>query len=125
MRPRLVEHGGVRRSRGEWRRGRSGGRARGAGSGPALDVYIARCLPDFVLAVVAPIALAAAIGVLDWLSGLIIVVVIALFSVFGALVGRDGSGAGTNKVEPGRGTRSTDCGRLRRTAHTESLRPIL
>ena len=39
----------------------------------------------------APIALAAAIGVLDWLSGLIIVVVIALFPVFGALVGKTGA----------------------------------
>ncbi|HXZ82954.1 MAG TPA: thiol reductant ABC exporter subunit CydD [Acidimicrobiales bacterium] len=54
----------------------------------ALDVYIGRCLPDLVLAVVAPIALAVAVGVLDWISGLIVVLAIALFPVFGALVGR-------------------------------------
>ncbi len=57
----------------------------------ALDVYLGRCLPDLVLAVAAPVALAAAIGVLDWLSGLVIVVVIALFPIFGALVGRAGA----------------------------------
>jgi len=57
----------------------------------ALDVYVGRCLPDFVLAVAAPVALAAAIGVLDWVSGIVIVVVIALFPIFGALVGRGGA----------------------------------
>ncbi|MGO9342488.1 MAG: thiol reductant ABC exporter subunit CydD [Acidimicrobiales bacterium] len=57
----------------------------------ALDVYVGRCLPDLVLAVAAPVALAAAIGVLDWVSGLVIVVVIALFPIFGALVGRAGA----------------------------------
>jgi thiol reductant ABC exporter CydD subunit len=54
----------------------------------ALDVYIGRCLPDLVLAVAAPVALAAAVGVLDWVSGLVVVVAIALFPLFGALVGR-------------------------------------
>jgi thiol reductant ABC exporter CydD subunit len=54
----------------------------------ALDVYIGRCIPDLVLAVAAPIALAIAIGALDWLSAVVIVVAIGLFPVFGALVGR-------------------------------------
>jgi ABC-type transport system involved in cytochrome bd biosynthesis fused ATPase/permease subunit len=54
----------------------------------ALDVYIGRCLPDLVLAVVAPLALAVAVGVLDWISGVIVVTAIVLFPVFGALVGR-------------------------------------
>ena len=54
----------------------------------ALDVYIGRCLPDLVLAVVAPVALAIAVGVLDWISGVIVVTAIVLFPVFGALVGR-------------------------------------
>jgi thiol reductant ABC exporter CydD subunit len=54
----------------------------------ALDVYVGRCLPDLVLAVVAPIALAIAVGVLDWLSGVIVLTAIILFPVFGALVGR-------------------------------------
>jgi thiol reductant ABC exporter CydD subunit len=54
----------------------------------ALDVYVGRCLPDLVLAVAAPLALAAVIGALDWLSGIIIVILIALFPIFGALVGR-------------------------------------
>jgi len=54
----------------------------------ALDVYVGRCLPDLVLAVAAPIALAAAVGALDWLSGAIVVVALVLFPVFGALVGQ-------------------------------------
>jgi ATP-binding cassette subfamily C protein CydD len=54
----------------------------------ALDVYLGRCLPDLVLAAIAPIALLAVIGGLDWLSGVVIIVVIVLFPVFGALVGR-------------------------------------
>jgi ATP-binding cassette, subfamily C, bacterial CydD len=54
----------------------------------ALDVYIGRCLPDLVLAVLAPVALAVAIGLLDWPSGLVVAVAIGLFPVFGALVGR-------------------------------------
>jgi thiol reductant ABC exporter CydD subunit len=54
----------------------------------ALDVYVGRCLPDLVLAVVAPLALAAAVGVLDWLSGLVVLVAITLFPIFGALIGR-------------------------------------
>ena len=54
----------------------------------ALDVYIGRCLPDFVLAAAAPAALLAAVGVIDWASALIALAVLALFPVFGALVGR-------------------------------------
>jgi ATP-binding cassette subfamily C protein CydD len=54
----------------------------------ALDVYIGRCLPDLVLGAVAPIATVVAIGWLDWLSGVIVLVVVALFPIFGALVGR-------------------------------------
>jgi len=54
----------------------------------ALDVYVGRCLPDFVLAVLAPSALLAAAGVLDWLSALVMAVAVTLFPLFGALVGR-------------------------------------
>jgi thiol reductant ABC exporter CydD subunit len=54
----------------------------------ALDVYVGRCLPDLVLAVVAPLALAVAVGVLDWISGVIVLVAITLFPIFGALIGR-------------------------------------
>jgi thiol reductant ABC exporter CydD subunit len=74
------------------------GRAPGGGPGDiatlagrgldALDVYLGRCLPDFVLAVAAPLALLLAVGVLDWLSALIMAVIVVLFPVFGALVGR-------------------------------------
>lgn len=54
----------------------------------ALDNYIGRCLPDMVLAGIAPVALAAAVGWMDWLSGLIVGAMILLFPVFGALVGK-------------------------------------
>jgi ATP-binding cassette subfamily C protein CydD len=54
----------------------------------ALDVYVGRCLPDLVLAVVAPIALLVAVGVLDWVSAIVMTVVVVLFPVFGALVGK-------------------------------------
>jgi thiol reductant ABC exporter CydD subunit len=54
----------------------------------ALDVYVGRCLPDLVLAAAAPLALLLAVGALDWLSALIMAVIVALFPVFGALVGR-------------------------------------
>ncbi len=53
----------------------------------ALDSYIGRCLPDLVLAAAVPIALVAVIGALDWLSALIVLTVLALFPVFGILVG--------------------------------------
>jgi ATP-binding cassette subfamily C protein/ATP-binding cassette subfamily C protein CydD len=45
-------------------------------------------LPDLVLAALAPLALLLAVGVLDWISALIMAVVVALFPVFGALAGR-------------------------------------
>ncbi|MGC8514207.1 MAG: thiol reductant ABC exporter subunit CydD [Acidimicrobiales bacterium] len=54
----------------------------------ALDVYVGRCIADFVLAVAAPVALAGAIGALDWVSLTVILIGLALFPVFGALVGR-------------------------------------
>jgi len=54
----------------------------------ALDVYLGRCLPDMVLAAVAPLALLVAVGVMDWLSALVLAVVVGLFPVFGALVGQ-------------------------------------
>ncbi len=54
----------------------------------ALDVYVGRCLPDLVLAVVAPIALLVAVAALDWVSAVVMAVVVVLFPVFGALVGK-------------------------------------
>jgi thiol reductant ABC exporter CydD subunit len=54
----------------------------------ALDVYLGRCLPDLVLAAVAPVATVVAVGILDWPSAVILTVAIALFPVFGSLVGR-------------------------------------
>lgn len=71
-----------------------GGRGAGdvatlAGRGmDALDVYVGRCLPDLVLAVAAPVALVAVVAGLDWVSALVMAVVLCLFPVFGALVGR-------------------------------------
>ncbi len=72
----------------------------GAGAGPgelvaiagrgldALDDYVGRYLPEVVLAGAAPLALLVALGVLDWLSALVVGVGVALFPVFGALVGK-------------------------------------
>lgn len=54
----------------------------------ALDPYVGRCLPDLLLGVLAPVALAAAIGGLDWVSGIVVAVAVLLFPLFGALVGR-------------------------------------
>jgi len=56
----------------------------------ALDAYIGRCLPDLVLAATVPIALVVVIGALDWPSALIVLTVLALFPVFGILVGESG-----------------------------------
>jgi thiol reductant ABC exporter CydD subunit len=56
----------------------------------ALDAYIGRCLPDLVLAATVPIALVVVIGALDWPSALIVLTVLALFPVFGILVGQSG-----------------------------------
>ena len=57
----------------------------------ALDSYVGKCLPDLVLAALAPLALVCALGVIDWVSALVIAVGVALFPVFGALVGRASS----------------------------------
>lgn len=66
-----------------------GGTATLAGRGlDALDVYVGRCLPDVVLAAVAPVAVVVAIGAFDWVSMLVVLVGLGLFPVFGALVGR-------------------------------------
>jgi ABC-type transport system involved in cytochrome bd biosynthesis fused ATPase/permease subunit len=54
----------------------------------ALDVYIGRCLPDLILAVAAPLTLLVAVGALDWVSVIVMATVLALFPVFGALVGQ-------------------------------------
>lgn len=54
----------------------------------ALDVYLGRCLPDLVLGAIAPVALVAVVLGLDWLSGAVLLVVVALFPIFGALAGR-------------------------------------
>jgi len=65
----------------------------------ALDVYVGRCIADFVLAAAAPVALAVAIGVLDWVSLIVILIGLALFPVFGALVGRATSELAERKWE--------------------------
>jgi thiol reductant ABC exporter CydD subunit len=54
----------------------------------ALDAYVGRCLPDLVLAAAVPLALVAVIGALDWVSAIIVVVVLCLFPVFGVLAGQ-------------------------------------
>lgn len=59
----------------------------------ALEPYIARCLPDLVMAAAVPLALTVVVGVLDWLSALIIAAVLVLFPIFGFLVG-----AGSNAM---------------------------
>jgi ATP-binding cassette subfamily C protein CydD len=84
------------------RRDAAGGAAAGPGAGTlatlagpgveALDVYVARCLPDLVLGAAAPLALVVAVGLLDWPSAVVVLVVLGLFPLFGALVGRS-SGA--------------------------------
>ncbi|HTX00575.1 MAG TPA: ABC transporter transmembrane domain-containing protein, partial [Acidimicrobiales bacterium] len=57
----------------------------------ALDAYVARCLPDLVLGVVAPVALLVAVGLIDWPSALVVAVALGLFPLFGVLVGRSTS----------------------------------
>ena len=87
LRTRLVASALARAPAGE--AGGPGDVATIAGRGlDALDVYVGRCLPDLVLAVAAPLAAAAAVGVLDWLSGIVVVVAIGLFPLFASLVGR-------------------------------------
>lgn len=53
----------------------------------ALDDYLARCLPDLVLAAAGPVALVAVLAAVDWVSALVVAVTLGLFPVFGALVG--------------------------------------
>jgi ATP-binding cassette subfamily C protein CydD len=57
----------------------------------ALDPYIGRYLPDLLMAATVPLALAAVVGVLDWVSALVLLVMIALFPLFGFLVGSSSS----------------------------------
>jgi len=53
----------------------------------ALDPYIGRYLPDLVMAASVPFALVVVVGALDWVSALVLLAVVALFPVFGYLVG--------------------------------------
>lgn len=87
LRRRLV--GAALRGAPARRSGTAGDVATLAGHGlDGLDAYLGRCLPDLVLAVLAPLSLAVVVGALDWVSGIVVVVAIVLFPVFGALVGR-------------------------------------
>ena len=52
-----------------------------------LDSYFARYLPQFVLAVVVPIAVLARVAVADWISAVVIAVTLPLIPVFAVLVG--------------------------------------
>ncbi|WP_232668382.1 thiol reductant ABC exporter subunit CydD [Pseudonocardia sp. TRM90224] len=66
----------------------AGGVATLATSGlDALDDYIARYLPQLVLAVVTPVAVLAVVGTADWLSALVIGLTLPLVPLFMALVG--------------------------------------
>ncbi|MDA8292678.1 MAG: thiol reductant ABC exporter subunit CydD [Actinomycetota bacterium] len=71
------------------RRAGAGELATTAGRGlDALETYVARCVPDLVLAATSPLVLVAAVAYEDWLSAVVLVVAVALFPLFGALVGR-------------------------------------
>lgn len=54
----------------------------------ALDGYVANYLPRLALAMVAPVVLLSAITILNWLSGVILLAVLALVPIFMVLVGR-------------------------------------
>lgn len=54
----------------------------------ALDAYLGRCVPDLLLAGAVPLALVAVLFWLDWVSGAIALVLVTLYPIFGALVGR-------------------------------------
>jgi thiol reductant ABC exporter CydD subunit len=54
----------------------------------ALDPYFARYLPSLVLSVVGPVAILAAVAVLDIESAILMAVTLPLIPVFGILVGR-------------------------------------
>ncbi|TQM45403.1 thiol reductant ABC exporter subunit CydD [Pseudonocardia cypriaca] len=53
----------------------------------ALDDYVARYLPQLVLAVLVPVAVLAVVFRADWISGLVIALTLPLIPVFMALVG--------------------------------------
>jgi ATP-binding cassette subfamily C protein CydD len=98
LRSRLVAQAAFSQEAHSARREGPGSLAALAGPGlDALDVYLGRCLPDFVLAAAAPAALLVAVGVIDWVSALIALSVLALFPVFGALVGRASLALGTDR----------------------------
>jgi ATP-binding cassette, subfamily C, bacterial CydD len=78
--------------------GEAGDVATMAGRGlDALDVYVGRCLPDLVLAATAPLVLVIAVGAVDWLSAVILAVALALFPIFGSLVGRASTALATQR----------------------------
>jgi len=54
----------------------------------ALDVYIGEYLPRLVLAVLAPLVLLGVIGIVDWLSFVILLAALGVVPVFLALIGR-------------------------------------
>lgn len=56
--------------------------------GNALDIYLARFLPQLFGAVITPIAVIATLFIQDWLSGLIALLTVPLIPIFGALIGK-------------------------------------
>ncbi|MEJ3657880.1 thiol reductant ABC exporter subunit CydD [Actinomycetes bacterium KLBMP 9759] len=86
LRRKLVAH--VTRPGADPARTDAGGVATLATSGlDALDDYIARYLPQLVLAVVTPVAVLVVVGAADWLSALVIGLTLPLVPLFMALVG--------------------------------------
>ncbi len=66
----------------------TGGRAALATRGiDALDGYVARFLPQLVLACIVPIVVLVQIALIDWVSGLLIAITLPLIPVFMVLVG--------------------------------------
>jgi ABC-type transport system involved in cytochrome bd biosynthesis fused ATPase/permease subunit len=55
----------------------------------ALDAYFARFLPQALVCVAVPVAVLARVTAADWLSGVVIGVILPLVPVFGALTGQD------------------------------------
>jgi ABC-type multidrug transport system fused ATPase/permease subunit len=56
--------------------------------GNALDIYLARFLPQLFGAVITPIAVITTLFIQDWLSGLIALLTVPLIPIFGALIGK-------------------------------------
>jgi ATP-binding cassette subfamily C protein CydD len=54
----------------------------------ALDVYIGEYLPRLVLAVLGPLVLLGVIGIVDWLSAVILLAALSVVPVFMVLIGR-------------------------------------